>query len=235
MTASPRRTRSGRVFNALAQHQPASTPSPPVAQNQPVRNNNEQQENLPPRTRSLGSYTIRTLQPDLLPGDHDSLFAISFQNFGPENPARVVLLNDEAFNNLQTRSTTTGVSFSQPYSVPAYPYMNFHGTVFRSLTNHAPPQPCMNSFRPSVPPLKVKCPDAAALARDARAVPGASTCIICLDNTPICMAFPCNHLSYCVACVRTLSLSEGRPKHFGQVPCPKCRTQVESFERCVFE
>ena len=236
---TPRRTRSGRVFGAVdpsRQEELRVVPAPRAA---PLENRrtpvsaargaaNNEQENVVPQS----SFTTWTLPPYAIPGDRDNLFAMSVENFGPENPARIVVLNNEAFDNIQAASTTTGVRFRQPSFLSDYPHIHFHGTVLRTFTNQVPQQPAAAATSFS---LNVKCPGQEELTHDSLAAPDASTCIICLENAPICMAYPCNHLSYCVTCARALSLEAGRPKRYGNVPCPKCRTLVKSFERCVFE
>ena len=63
-----------------------------------------------------------------------------------------------------------------------------------------------------------------------------NTCVICLEKAPICVAMPCMHVAYCVACARSMSLREnGRPKRHGTVKCAKCRQSVDKFARVYLE
>mmetsp|Transcript_10432 Transcript_10432/g.21200 ORF Transcript_10432/g.21200 Transcript_10432/m.21200 type:complete len:275 (+) Transcript_10432:243-1067(+) len=199
----------------------------------------QQQENnnrgSPQLIASFGPWFIRASI------ENDNLFRLSFRDFGPENPARVFVLHNAAFANFQAVSATAGVHFDEALTFPTHPNVHFHGTAFGNVTNtRPPPRP------PALITPPVKCPSLGELMHDSLAVPSDSahgdsststpTCIICWDNCPIVIAYPCNHVSYCVACARTLSLTaDGHPKRYGQVTCPKCRTAVQSFERCVFE
>lgn len=86
-------------------------------------------------------------------------------------------------------------------------------------------------------PVFIEGPTAADLAADKEAKDNEAQCIICLTNTPCCIANPCNHLSFCVACARTLcfaSVKDERPKQVGELACPKCKAVVEKIKR-VFE
>ena len=74
----------------------------------------------------------------------------------------------------------------------------------------------------------VKCPTAEEEQHDKPA--GASSCIICQDRAPICIALPCLHLSYCVACARSMA-RQPPPR----VTCAKCRQPVESLARVFAE
>ena len=297
MNMTPRRTRSGRVFNnaevvdppALGEEPPPAfvpttvptIPSPRIAprplanprrddvavaavavaaatgattnaatDSERQENNDDDNNNRGSPRRIIGSYFVWPVNTDIVQDfEHNNLFAISLQHYGPENPARVFVLDDTAFNNLQVASTVTDVRFQGNTSFPEYPYVTFHGSVLSNVTNnqHPPRTPTRQNA------VYVKCPSAEESMHDSVSIPRDTTdgtttttttttsatiptCIICYENRPICMAFPCNHLSYCVACARTLSLTtEGLPKRYGQVPCPKCRALVISFERCVFE
>ena len=83
----------------------------------------------------------------------------------------------------------------------------------------------------------IEGPSKAELEHDKEAADGAPTCIICLTNVPCCIATPCNHLSYCVSCARSLcfaSVDDETPKQVGQQACPKCKKQVDKITR-VFE
>lgn len=63
------------------------------------------------------------------------------------------------------------------------------------------------------------------------------TCCICLDNIPICIAFPCMHLVYCVSCSRTLCFGSNDTetlKQHGELACAECRAEVRSIKR-VFQ
>ena len=86
-------------------------------------------------------------------------------------------------------------------------------------------------------PVFIEGPTAADLAADKEAKDNETQCIICLTNSPCCIANPCNHLSFCVACARALcfaSMEDERPKQVGELACPKCKEVVEKIKR-VFE
>ena len=61
----------------------------------------------------------------------------------------------------------------------------------------------------------------------------AKTCIICLERAPCCVAYPCMHASYCVACARTLCFGESGTELYkrGKVKCAQCREKVDSIKR----
>ena len=61
----------------------------------------------------------------------------------------------------------------------------------------------------------------------------AKTCIICLERAPCCVAYPCMHASYCVACARTLCFGESGTELYkrGKVKCAQCREKVNSIKR----
>ena len=63
-----------------------------------------------------------------------------------------------------------------------------------------------------------------------------TTCIICLDNKPCCIALPCMHKKYCVQCARILCFGEDGTglREFGAVECPECKEKILSIKR-VFE
>lgn len=45
-------------------------------------------------------------------------------------------------------------------------------------------------------------------------------CVACMARRKTCMAEPCNHVSYCIACARIAKLE-----------CPICKTQIKSIKR----
>jgi len=63
----------------------------------------------------------------------------------------------------------------------------------------------------------------------------AKTCCICLENVPNCIASPCMHMIYCVACARILCFGskdkEENLKQHGEVSCAECRKEVHSIKR----
>ena len=82
----------------------------------------------------------------------------------------------------------------------------------------------------------VKCPSAQDERHDKDAAPGGSTCVICHEKSPICIATPCMHMAYCVACSRSMCCdTQGRPKLRGKVACAKCRQQVHRVARVFAE
>ena len=83
----------------------------------------------------------------------------------------------------------------------------------------------------------IEGPTAADLAADKEAKDNEAQCIICLTNVPCCIAYPCNHLSFCVSCARTLcfaNVDDEKPRQVGELACPKCKGTVEKMAR-VFE
>lgn len=60
-----------------------------------------------------------------------------------------------------------------------------------------------------------------------------SSCIICLERLPCCVAYPCMHVSYCVHCARRLCFGESGTDLLekGTVKCAECRNPVESIKR----
>lgn len=91
---------------------------------------------------------------------------------------------------------------------------------------------------PSACPERI-CPAPEEVQHDRVAPPGGSICVICQENTPVCVALPCLHMSYCVACARALfchaeeckSPEKGR----GTVQCAKCRKAVKAISRVYQE
>ena len=86
---------------------------------------------------------------------------------------------------------------------------------------------------------EIECPSEAELPHDV-AVDANDTdspcCVICRAARPICVALPCMHLSYCVACARLMALDDdGHPKRAGQVECAKCRKPVKGLRRVFVE
>ena len=65
----------------------------------------------------------------------------------------------------------------------------------------------------------------------------APCCVICREQVPICVAMPCMHMAYCVACARRLCTDNhtGQPKPKGQVECCKCRKSVHAMRRVFVE
>lgn len=61
----------------------------------------------------------------------------------------------------------------------------------------------------------------------------AKSCIICLERTPCCVAYPCMHASYCVECARRLCFGESGTELLerGKVACAECRAPVDSIKR----
>lgn len=59
-------------------------------------------------------------------------------------------------------------------------------------------------------------------------------CVVCLENSPICIATPCNHLSYCVRCSRTLCYGPNGDEE-KTVDCAECRNAVTSIKRVFFQ
>lgn len=84
--------------------------------------------------------------------------------------------------------------------------------------------------------LYVKCPSVAEQEHDRDPALGGPTCIICHENAPICIAMPCMHMSFCVACSRSMCCdAHGQPKRRGRVACAKCRQDVHSVARVFVE
>lgn len=63
-----------------------------------------------------------------------------------------------------------------------------------------------------------------------------TSCIICMERVPCCIALPCRDLKFCVTCARQLCFDGDAKnlKRVGQVSCPACRKSITSIER-VFE
>lgn len=87
----------------------------------------------------------------------------------------------------------------------------------------------------------VEGPVPADAEHDRPAKEGEATCIICLEHTPCCIAAPCNHLSFCVSCARSICFTDatdpcgvGAPKKLGTVSCPQCRADVASIKRVFY-
>lgn len=81
----------------------------------------------------------------------------------------------------------------------------------------------------------VQCPTLEEVSHDKPSPEGSPACVICQERIPICIALPCLHMSYCVACARSLCLQAetGRPKR--QVQCAKCRQSVDAVSRVFME
>ena len=83
---------------------------------------------------------------------------------------------------------------------------------------------------------RVTCPSEYEEQHDKGPAAGGATCIICHEKAPICIVMPCMHLSYCVACTRSMCCNtEGQPKHRSQFKCAKCRQPIHSAARVFAE
>jgi hypothetical protein len=58
-------------------------------------------------------------------------------------------------------------------------------------------------------------------------------CIVCLERVPCCVALPCMHLSYCIACARRLCFGQTGVELYerGKVKCAECRVAVDAIKR----
>jgi hypothetical protein len=78
----------------------------------------------------------------------------------------------------------------------------------------------------------VRGPPPSDIKHDRVAEEGAIVCAICLERAACCVASPCMHACYCVACSRHLCFGESGADLFerGQVKCAKCREPVHSIK-----
>lgn len=129
-------------------------------------------------------------------------------------------MNTEAFGSYNTvegmnsRQVTTLISSSRPYQ---------RATTGLHLTPRLPTQHNV-----------VNGPSVADLSHDYQPNDHASpSCIICLENAPICIASPCYHLSYCVRCARCLCYGQQGTdrKERGQLKCACCNCAVDEIKR----
>lgn len=58
-------------------------------------------------------------------------------------------------------------------------------------------------------------------------------CIVCLERVPCCVALPCMHLSYCIACARRMCFCQTGVELYerGKVKCAECRVAVDGIKR----
>ena len=58
-------------------------------------------------------------------------------------------------------------------------------------------------------------------------------CIVCLERVPCCVALPCMHLSYCIACARRMCFGQTGVELYerGKVKCAECRVAVDAIKR----
>jgi hypothetical protein len=78
----------------------------------------------------------------------------------------------------------------------------------------------------------VRGPPPSDVKHDRVAEEGAIVCAICLERAACCVASPCMHACYCVACARHLCFGESGADLFerGKVKCAKCREPVHSIK-----
>jgi hypothetical protein len=60
-------------------------------------------------------------------------------------------------------------------------------------------------------------------SRDSETNDSVSQCIVCYTNRKTCVFRPCNHMSTCIACTRTMC------KETSGRSCPVCRAKIESI------
>ena len=90
-------------------------------------------------------------------------------------------------------------------------------------------QPAPSLSKPSF----VEGPTPPEAEHDTEALDDATACVICLDNVPNCIAIPCMHMVYCVACARIICFgADGTElKKKGTVECVECRAHVDAIKR----
>lgn len=72
--------------------------------------------------------------------------------------------------------------------------------------------------------LKMESPKAGE--EDVLAKEGERSCVVCIQNVPVCVIAPCRHLCLCIGCAMEMYADSG-PKGV----CPTCRQGVESVFR----
>ena len=73
-------------------------------------------------------------------------------------------------------------------------------------------------------------PADAELKNDKEAPENNPECVVCLENTPVCLITPCNHMVLCIAC--SIKLAKGKAQ--GSVKCPTCRKGINEIKRLYF-
>ena len=123
--------------------------------------------------------------------------------------------------------TARGVRIHFMVRIPPHPRMS-HAADAPAIPHHL------------LPPTRV--PSSDDLTHDHDSLPATPptadkqpTCIVCLERAPICAALPCAHLSFCVACSRTLGRGNTSNRRGVAASCPKCRTPVQEFKRILME
>eukprot|EP00977_Amphora_coffeiformis_P007868 scaffold1751_cov253-Amphora_coffeaeformis.AAC.4 len=99
-----------------------------------------------------------------------------------------------------------------------------------------PPSPSRRPTTNSADPF-VKCPTLAELVHDKEVNDDGCgpVCIICHANMPLCVALPCLHMSYCVACARSMCCDEHGRANKLRVECAKCRQPIQAVSRVFAE
>lgn len=165
-------------------------------------------------------------------GDYNKLPGVRCQAIGDHNLFSGI--DGISRGNYNTGSTTASVRSANGHAlnisknVPIDQHGNFMiPNLTAGITTHV-------ASRMLPEPQYVKGPPLSDVTHDYKPDNGNNkTCVICLENAPICIAMPCFHLSYCVKCARRLCFGQNGTdtKERGTVKCACCNLPVDEFKR----
>lgn len=190
------------------------------------------------RNRVAGRYASATGDFNILTGQHATAYGNHNQvPDPPQNDALQQYLNQIRQSMEQRRQIV--VQQAQQAFVrhdAEAALQNNHAAMNDPLPEPVPPPPrrlVLQFRRMQVPSIQDLQHDV-ALEEDDTTSPA---CIICRENVPICVALPCLHMSYCVACARLLSVNQatGDPQRVNSVECAKCRQPCTDMRRVFVE